>query len=335
MCYGRAPIGGILVTLFVASVILGAEPSASKQPKPAWAGGEFQNPGVYSQVVQGRHYEWIPTQDVTFTIKPDGRVKMNAPQTKKSFDGANNCRRFVYDHTHKRLNAVEEAALFGEGLRLPIGNYGFAILWVNAKTYDEVFDRPWDLTCNPETFRANSTDVDYVYLSIVPSSPSRSRRGAQREVTLPDDLQRVSWLPHYQVLPYDLNLPPDKGFGVTRVLWDIPLDEVYKKVTHIQYAYSALDAVPDNRKWKTKQAFDHSGKLATVEWLIKNHSLDKDFITAAEMDENFGKSRRRQSWRTGPASLCRHLSANANRTGRDVAEPGAVVRRLFQCAGRL
>ena len=107
-------------------------------------------------------------------------------------------------------------------------------------------------------------------------------------MTLPYDLQRVSWLPHYQVLPYELKLPPDKGFGVTRVLWDMPLDEVYKKVTHIQYAYSALDAVPDNRKWKTKQAFDHSGKLATVEWLIKNQSLDKDFITVAEMDENFG-----------------------------------------------
>lgn len=57
-----------------------------------------------------------------------------------------------------------------------------------------------------------------------------------------------------------------------------------------EYTYKELDAVPDNRKWKTKQAFDDSGKLATVEWLINNQSLDKDFITVAGMDENFGRN---------------------------------------------
>ena len=145
-----------------------AEPQPAPQAKPAWAGGVFENPGVYSQIIKGQRYEWIPTEDVNFVIQPDGRVKIVAPPTKKSFDGANDCQRFLYDHTHKRLNPAEEAALFGDGLLLPAGNYGFAILWENAKSYDEVFNRPWDLTSNPETYRANSTDVDYVYLSVVP-----------------------------------------------------------------------------------------------------------------------------------------------------------------------
>ncbi len=288
MPFGCSVLWGLPCLLILTSSLSGAEPDSTAADRPSWAGGEFKNPGVYSRIVQGQRYEWIPTQDVNFEILPDGRVKMIAPLTKKSFDGSHDCRRFVYDHHHKRLNATEEAALLGDGLRLPIGDFGFALLWTTAKSYDENFARPWDLTANPETFRANSTDVDYVYLSIVPTAPVAIDHSKTRELSLPIDLQRVSWLPHYQVLPYELKLPADKGFGITRVLWDIPLDEVYKKVTHIQYAYGALDAVPDNRKWKTKQALDHSGKLATVDWLIQNHSLDKDFITAAEMDENFG-----------------------------------------------
>src|SRR5690606_15558373 len=83
-------------------------------------------------------------------------------------------------------------------------------------------------------------------------------------------------------------LPPDKGFGVTRLLWDIPLEQVYDKVTHIQYSYGELDSVPASKKWKTKQALDHSANLASNEWLIADHPMDGDFITAAEMDENFG-----------------------------------------------
>ena len=287
MTWYRVTLLTSLAVLLLSSAVVADEPVQSAEP--AYAGGKFQNPGVYSKIVKCYRYEWIPTEDVNFTILPDGRVKIIAPPTKKSFDGANDCHRFIYDHTHKRLSPDEEEALFGDGLRLPIGNFGFAILWVNAQSYDEVFKHPWELTCDPKTYRANSADVDYVYLSVVPISPSAPIEDQQRELTLPYDLQRVSWLPHYQVLPYALKLPPNKGFGVTRVLWDVPLDEVFKKVTHIQHAYAALDAVPDNRKWKVKQAFDHNGQLATVEWLIKNHPLDKDYITTAEMDENFGK----------------------------------------------
>jgi hypothetical protein len=247
----------------------------------------FVNPGVYQATVKGHLYEWIPTKDMSFEILSNGHVRIAGPATKRSFDGQTACRRFIYDHLHRRLDREEGEALFGKGLSLFPGSYGFAIQWVNAQSYDEVMARPWDLTCNPQTYQANSGQLDYLYLSIVPLKPEKAGSKC-REVTLPYDLQRVSWLPHYQVLRHDLELPSDKGFGVTRLLWDIPLEQIYRKVTHIQYAYEELDQVPASKKWKTKQALDNAGKLTSNEWLIAHQPMDRDFITASEMDENFG-----------------------------------------------
>lgn len=284
----RSVFVSIVITLIGGDLVgLAAQPAAARE-KPAWQGGPFHNPGVFSRVVKGMRYEWIATEDVNFEIRPNGKVKIVAPLTKKSSNGANDCRRFIFDHLHKRLVPAEAEALFGPGLALPPGNYGFAILWLNAGNYDEILNRAWDLMIDPKTFPGNSAQVDYFYISIVPVTPPPKTKGPVREVVVPQDLQRVSWLPHYQMLPYALKLPPGKGFGVTRLLFDVPLDEIYKKVTHIQYAYSMLDSVPANKKWKTKQAYDNSAKIASIEWLIQNHPMDRDFITAAEMDENFG-----------------------------------------------
>jgi len=101
---------------------------------------------------------------------------------------------------------------------------------------------------------------------------------------IPDDLQRVSWLPHYQVLPYDLKLPADRGFGITRMLMDIPLEQVYRKVTQIQYMYGFLDLVPSAKKWKVMRAYagEENPKL------IKNAAVDKGFGYLSQMDEDFG-----------------------------------------------
>ncbi len=276
------PIGFLLTGLVLAA----AQRSVADTP----AEFAFANPGVYSKAINGRLYEWIPTEDVTFEITSDGKIKMLMPPAKRSFNGVNLCRPFIYDHAHRRLLPAEQKALTTEGLLLPTGNYGFAVQWLKAADYDEVFANPWNLTCNPDTYRANSAQLDYVNISVVPltsPAPAAPTKGV-RPVKLPYDLQRVSWLPHYQVLPHDLKLPPGKGFGITRLLWDIPLEQIYRKVTHIQYCYGELDLVPAHKKWKTKQALDHSGNLASNEWLIADHPMDRDFITSAEMDENFG-----------------------------------------------
>ncbi len=286
----------VLLTVVSDAAVWADNQTAASEASPVLA--EFTNPGVYSHIANGLRYEWIPTEEVGFEIQPDGSVRMTAPETRPSTDGRNVCRRFVYDHLHKRLQPREEEALFRQGLRLPPGNYGFAILWVKADSYDMVFREPWNLTCNPEMYRSNSAGVDYTYLSIVPvdrrdavqsrATHSQVATAELQELTVPVDVQRVSWLPHYQLLPHDLQLPANKGFGITRLLWDIPMEQVYRKVTHIQYAYSALDNVPDHRKWRNKQAYNHQGQIASVQWLIDDHSLDRNFITASEMDENFG-----------------------------------------------
>ncbi|MHB8956265.1 MAG: hypothetical protein ACYC4U_25050 [Pirellulaceae bacterium] len=287
----RCERGRHTITAAVALCLLGGGSSDLIAPVLAQDNGAnavgFVNPGVYRATVREQIYEWIPTEDVSLDIRPDGKVRIVAPASKRSFDGQTDCRRFLYDHLHRQLAPEEEDALFGEGLSLPPGNYGFAIQWVNAGSYDEVRAEPWNLTSNPETYQTNSAQLDYFYLSVVPRQPATSA-GEIRELTLPRDLQRVSWLPHYQVLPDDLHLPADKGFGITRLLWDVPLEQIYRKVTHIQYCYEELDQVPAAKKWKTKQALDHSGQLASDAWLIANQPMDRDFITAAEMDENFG-----------------------------------------------
>ncbi len=245
----------------------------------------FVNPGVYSKVVGRNLYEWIPTRDVNFEIRMDGKVRIVAPETKKSFDGKNDCRRFIYDHAHVRLSAKDADALLGEGLALPPGSYGFNILWLKARSYDEVLAEGWNLTNNPETYRSNSTKPDYFYLSIVPATPVTPRATGQvQEVTIPDDLQRVSWLPHYQVLPYDLKLPADRGFGTTRILTDVPLEQIYRKVTQIQYVYGFLDQVPDARKWRVLRAYPGDNN----EKLIEKAPMDQKFGYLSQMDEDFG-----------------------------------------------
>jgi hypothetical protein len=252
-----------------------------------------ENPGVYSAHEAGMLFEWIPTLEVTFEVTADGRVKLKLPATKKSLDGNNDLQPFVFDATHTRLSEAERTALLGDGLKLPPGNHGFAVLWAKADNYDALTNDPWTLFGNPATFAANSGQVDYVNISLVPETTrlesvvfGASTQG--HEIGLPKDLQRVAWLPHYQVLPYELTLPPRKGFGVTRILKDVPFDELYKRVTHIQYAYSELDLVAPSKKWRTLRAYQNDGGPASVQWVVDNAVIDKDFITAAELDENFG-----------------------------------------------
>ncbi|MDB6151908.1 MAG: hypothetical protein JWL90_361 [Chthoniobacteraceae bacterium] len=277
------PIAFHIVLAMAAAVVHGASPAPSAT-LAGQASGAFQNPGVYSQIVGNLRFEWIPTREVGFQILPDGKVKIVAPLTQRSSDGKNECRRFIYDHSHNRLSRPDADALFGDGLALPVGNYGFNILWIKAATYDEVLAGGWTLTNNPDTYRSNSTKPDYFYLSIVPIASAPAAPSAIQEVVIPYDLQRVSWLPHYQLLPYDLNLPDGRGFGITRMLMDIPLEQVYRKVTQIQYMYGFLDSVPMGQRWKVLRAY----KGEENEALIKNAAIDKSFGYLSQMDEDFG-----------------------------------------------
>ena len=47
--------------------------------------------------------------------------------------------------------------------------------------------------------------------------------------------------------------------------------------------------MPLSKKWTNKQAIGENDGVASNESLTENHPMDRDYITAAEMDENFGR----------------------------------------------
>ncbi|MFA7472511.1 MAG: hypothetical protein WCY86_06385, partial [Spirosomataceae bacterium] len=241
-----------------------------------WA--QFQNPGVYSRQVGGVLYEWIPSENVTVEIN-NGRVRIVAPESKRSWNGKNDCRRYLLGDIYDNLLPESEVeALFKEGLALNPGNYAFRIIYVNASNLQDVKANLWNLMgIGSGSADDNSAMMETLYLSITASQASGVG------IQIPSDLLRVSWLPHYQLLPYDLNLPPHKGFGTTRYIVNVPKEQLFKKATHFQYVYSWLDNVPASRKWKNIQAYNQAGQLAQPDWVIAHSIVDKDFITVAEL----------------------------------------------------
>ncbi len=250
---------------------------------PQFLAAQFHNPGVYSRQDNGILYEWIPSEHVSVEIR-DGRVRIIAPETKPSWNGKGNCRRFLFgDIYDNRLPEHEEKALFSDGLALPPGNYGFRIVYASANDYDHLVANLWNLMgMGSGTADDNSAMMETLYLSVTSAGSERPGIG------VPADLLRASWLPHYQLLPYDLELPEGKGFGITRYITGIPKEALFRKTTHIQYVYSWLDNMPSGRKWKNLRAYDNTGQPTGPGWVIANTAIDKNFITIAELAENYG-----------------------------------------------
>lgn len=244
---------------------------------------QFQNPGVYSLEQAGVRYEWIPSEQVSVAIG-DGKVRLICPEQKSSWNGRNQCRRFIFGDIYDNpLPDHEVNALLTDGLVLPAGNYGFRIIYANIGDYEGLRANLWNLMGQGSgTADDNSAMMETLYLSVTDAT------ARPPGIQVPPDLLRASWLPHYQLLPYDLQLPTDKAFGVTRYMAGIPKDQLFKKFTHIQYVYSWADGIPASRRWKNIQAYDFSGKLAQPDWVIANTVLDKGFITLAELAENYG-----------------------------------------------
>lgn len=257
----------------------GAVPVPDPLPKPTG----FVNPGVYSEKVGGLLYEWIPSENLTVKIQ-DGKVKLVAPETKRSWNGNHTCRLFLFGDLYDNpLPDAEVAALLGDGLALPPGAYGFRIVYANTPSLADLKARPWYIIGEGDGGgRDHSAAMETVQLSITAAAPIGSG------IAVPADLYRASWLPHYQLLPYDLNLPADKGFGTTRYIVGIPQEQLFRKFTHLQYRYSWLDFVPASKKWNNLQAYNHRGQLAQPDWVIANATIDKNFITVAEFAENYG-----------------------------------------------
>ena len=252
-------------------------PVPDVEPKPTG----FVNPGVYSEKVGDLLYEWIPTEQVDVVIT-DGKVRLIAPETKKSRDGSSTCKRYVLgDLFDNKLSAADEKALFGQGIALPPGQYGFKILYLNADSWEKARANMWEMIGYSDTHKGgyrNSAGVETLQLSIT---------DRKRLQGLDADLWRASWIPQYQLLPYSLKLPAGKVFGITRYLTNVPKDSLLAKVTHVQYTYSWLDQVDKSKAWRNQQIYGGGG-IQEPKWHIDHAILNKGYILMSEYAENYG-----------------------------------------------
>src|SRR5690606_38862596 len=192
----------------------GDKPIPNPDPEPKPTG--FLNQGVYSVAQNGKLYEWIPSEGIDVEIK-NGKVKIIAPETKKSFDGSTTCKRFLVSDLYDNiLPEAEERALFGEGLELPFGNYQFKIIYTAASNWNELLKNKWHYigTDGNGQKRAAKGEVLNISISDV----------AELEKSTWANQFRVSWVPQYFLLDQGLTLPDDKIFGPTRYLATLPHD---------------------------------------------------------------------------------------------------------------
>lgn len=262
----------------------GTEEPGTGDPDPPVGGEGFVNPGVFSEKVGGLLYEWIPSEGLDVQIR-DGKVRLICPETKKSFDGSNTCRRYLLgDLYDNRLPANEEAALFGEGLVLPLGNYAFKVVYLNAPTWEKARKEMWRMVGVGGEWQEgykNSGQVETVQISVTSASPIAG---------LSSQHFRAAWIPQFHYLGDKLSLPANKAFGVTRYCEDVPKQKIFEKVTHLQAIYYWMDWVPQSRMWRNIQDLRPGGGSAGVEWTVANASTDLGFITLSEYTENCGKT---------------------------------------------
>src|SRR5690606_37256586 len=132
--------------------------------------GQFQNPAVFRLEAGGTLYEWIPSENVSVEVI-DGRIKLIAPETKRSWNGKNECRRIVLGDLYDNpIPENEVRALFTTGLALPSGNYAFRIVYANAAGYDELKANLWNLMgMGSGNADDNSAMMETLYLSLTAS----------------------------------------------------------------------------------------------------------------------------------------------------------------------
>lgn len=282
---------------------------APTKPDPGWPGDPsvpstgFYNPGVYKKEVGSILYEWIPTENVEVVVN-NGLVKIKIPESKKSWDGSNNCRPFIIgDNFDNKLSEADEKALLGNGLALPPGQHEFKVLYFNAKKWSEVSGNKckffsYGHSCSGAD--ANSARAELLIVSVFDGNSINGIDGNQ---------YRASWIPQYQLLPGSLKLPENKAFGVTRYITSVPKDTLMSKISHIQYIYGWVDNVDKSRAWKNQQAigddgswktlsriFDENGNrvndgIAEPQWHIDRAVINKGYILMSEYTENYGNKR--------------------------------------------
>jgi hypothetical protein len=247
------------------------EPDPDPQPTG------FLNAGVYSIAQNGKLYEWIPSEGIDVEIR-NGKVKIIAPETKRSFDGSTECRRFLISDLYDNiLPEAEERALFGEGLELPFGNYQFKIIYTAAGSWNELLKNKW------------------YYIGTDGNGQKRAAKGEVLIISVSDQAEldrstwanqfRASWVPQYFILDQGLKLPDDKIFGPTRYIATLPHDNIFRNATHIQNPGGVFNYTSPDKWWFNLQARPGTRQPDQV---IREAPVSRRFVAFAELTENYG-----------------------------------------------
>lgn len=211
--------------------------------------------GVKEVTTHGQTFRIINGMDFIASITADGRVKLDFPETKPSFNGKNETCAWLMNALMIPVSSDERKALSTTGLRLPEGNHTFYLYYINpekARTSAELFSDWWEIIMNPDTYQDHTAASEYVILEIRDTNPERSC-----EVRLPDDIRGATWYPQYQETQCDLALPQGKVFGITKRVAGIPAERIVEQGQYIQAVYEDVNNnhVPYNRTWTTLRAY--------------------------------------------------------------------------------
>lgn len=241
------------------------------------------NPASLSQRVGTDFFEWIPTENVEVEIKPDGKVKLILPASKRTYNNSRDCYPFFISGSfHAFLSDADRAALLGDGLAIDEGETTIYIPYCDAASQEEVKNNKGryflraELTGQSES---RSGQPEAVIISRMPDTPST---GSGR-VRIPGQISRASWLSVYHFLTYSLNSPVKNKLGTTRYYVNLdPTKQLGKQYTHLQYTRSWQDSMPTSTKWRNKQDVGKN----SVQWLVQHEQYGKDYILFSEITEN-------------------------------------------------
>lgn len=236
----------------------------------------FINNGIYKKEVGGIIYEYIPSENSDIEII-DGRVKLIVPQTKKSFNGQNDCQLYIVgDLYDNRLPQYEESALKNTGLNLPPGIYHFKMLYVTAKTWDEFLANKWHYLGTDGNAEQRAGQPETIILSIYDGKKING---------LDPNHFRVSWTPQFYSINDGLKLPKDKIFGPTRYMGTLNHDYIWNNATHIQNPGGVFNYKGPNYYWFNIQARPGTRQPDQV---IRETPVAPGFVAMSELAENYG-----------------------------------------------
>lgn len=204
--------------------------------------------GLIEHTANGQHVDIINSRNLMAGVTPDGNIKLTYPEFKTSFDGNTQCKAWLMDSFMTPMKQAEIAALSSTGLHLPEGNHTFYIYWIDAHVADlkQLLANWWEIMQNPQTYRKHTAPAEYVILEIKNTTSRHSR-----ELKIPPEIRAATWYPQYLETKYEVDLPADKIFGVTKRVAGVPAQAFPDKGLYIQAVYADVNngLIPYNRTW--------------------------------------------------------------------------------------